>query len=125
MLRRLSVHAAGLTEPQDPCVWETLKAPIFEEGAVTDFNSITPALREYALAGVLHFEHFDSRIRAVRHAQTLPDYRAGSIAGGAVRRDCHGLKRLLQEHAIEWSAFTEDLGPASFVRKWIDTEANS
>ncbi|HHM5976230.1 TPA: hypothetical protein ACRNKY_006242, partial [Pseudomonas aeruginosa] len=28
--------------------------------------------------------------------------------------------RLLQQHAMEWSAFTNDLGPESFVRKWID-----
>ena len=33
----------------------------------------------------------------------------------------NGLDRLLQRHATEWSAFTNDLGSGSFVRKWIDT----
>ena len=30
------------------------------------------------------------------------------------------LDRLLQQHANEWSAFTNDLGSGSFVRQWID-----
>jgi hypothetical protein len=32
----------------------------------------------------------------------------------------HGLNRLLKQHALEWSAFKDDLGKRSFVRKWID-----
>ena len=68
MLRRLSVYAVGVREAQDTYVWETLDAPTFEEGANKDFGHITTALREYALAGVLHLEHFSSiRERVLAH----------------------------------------------------------
>lgn len=122
-LRRLSVHAAGLREPVETYVWETLKAPTFEKGAAREFNHITQALREYALAGVLHFEHFAS----VRHSTQydMLKRRATNELARALSQPSdvvtNNLDRLLQHHAKEWSAFTNDLGPESFVRKWIDT----
>jgi hypothetical protein len=123
MLRRLSVHAAGLTEPQDTYVWETLKAVTFEEGAAKEFDLVTRALREYALAGVLHFEHFSS-IRQSAQYDMLKRRATSELARSLAEPPdvvANGLKRLLLHHATEWSAFTEDLGPGSFVRKWIDT----
>jgi hypothetical protein len=123
MLRRLSVHAAGLTELRETYVWETLKAPTLEDGAAKEFNNITPALREYALAGVLHLEHF-SLIRG----STQHDLLKRRVSSELVRSLAEppdavaaGLDRLLEQHAVEWSAFTNDLGPGSFVRGWIDT----
>lgn len=123
MLRRLSVHAAGLREPNENYVWETLKAPTFEEGAARGFNHITQALREYALAGVLHFEHFAS-IRNSTQYDMLKRRATNELARALAQPPdvvADGLDRLLQRHATEWSAFTNDLGPGSFVRKWIDT----
>lgn len=123
MLRRLSVHAAGLTEPRETYVWETLKAPHFEDGAAKEFNNITPALREYALAGVLHLEHF-SLIRGSTQHDLLKRRVSSELARSLAEPQAAvaaGLDRLLQQHAAEWSAFTNDLGPGSFVRRWIDT----
>jgi hypothetical protein len=37
MLRRMSVHAAGLTEPMHTYVWENLAAPTFKAGAAAAF----------------------------------------------------------------------------------------
>jgi Queuosine biosynthesis protein QueC len=123
MLRRLSVHAAGAEEPQDAYVWENLKAPTFEEGASRDFNHITDALREYALAGALHLEHFSS-VRESDHYGLLKR-RAQNELAQSLAESRHvvakGFDRLLQQHTKEWSAFTEELGEGSFVRKWIDT----
>ena len=122
-LRRLSVHAAGLREPVETYVWETLKAPTFEKGAAPEFNHITQALREYALAGVLHFEHFAS-VRDSTQYDMLKRRATNELARALSQPSdvvANSLDRLLQHHATEWSAFTNDLGPASFVRKWIDT----
>lgn len=46
MLRRLSVHAAGLKEPRETYLWEALEAPEFEAGAAKGFKNVTKALRE-------------------------------------------------------------------------------
>jgi 7-cyano-7-deazaguanine synthase in queuosine biosynthesis len=53
MLRRLSVHAAGLIEPRETYVWEDLSAPSFEAGVAPSFDrkKITRAMGEYAIAG--------------------------------------------------------------------------
>lgn len=123
MLRRLSVHAAGLSEPDDTYVWETLRSPTFADGAAKSFAHMTPALREYAIAGVLHLEHFASIRNSFEYdllkrrttselARSLPD--APEVVG-------EGLDRLVQRHAAQWSAFVNDLGGASFVREWIET----
>jgi hypothetical protein len=75
-------------------------------------------LREYALAGVLHLEHFAS-------LRTSPQYimvqrRTVSELARALTEPLdaivQGLDRLLRQHAKEWSAFTNNLGPSSFVR---------
>jgi len=59
MLRRLSVHAAGLVESPQRYVWEDLRPASFEAGAASGFSAkrITRAMREYAIAGALHMEH--------------------------------------------------------------------
>jgi 7-cyano-7-deazaguanine synthase in queuosine biosynthesis len=123
MLRRLSVHAAGVREAQDTYVWETLDAPTFEEGANKDFGHITTALREYALAGVLHLEHFSSIRESTQYDMLRRRATSELVRSLAESPDvvANGLDRLLQQHATEWSAFTDELGEGSFVRRWIDT----
>lgn len=59
LLRRMSVHAAGLKEAPETYVWENLGAASFERGAAPSFpkRRITRAMREYAIAGALHLDH--------------------------------------------------------------------
>ncbi|SOE70902.1 hypothetical protein SAMN05414139_03909 [Burkholderia sp. D7] len=122
MLRRLSVHAAGLIEPKENYVWETLKAPTFETGVAPGFNNITQALREYAIAGVLHFEHLSSMRESAQY-EMLKRRTTTELARSLTEPSelvADRLDQFLRRHAHEWSAFTGDLGPESFVRKWID-----
>jgi 7-cyano-7-deazaguanine synthase in queuosine biosynthesis len=119
MLRRMSMFNAGLAEPNDAYVWENLSAPTFEEGAAQGFTGITDALREHAIAGVLHMDH-------LADLATLPS------AARAVRRTAREtaevlhqdpveiegrLRALLARHAAEWRRFLLALAPDSFVRR--------
>lgn len=122
MLRRLSVHAAGLSESPESFVWESLKSETWEAGAAKNFRTFTPALREYSIAGVLHFEHLalipDSlQYELIKRRSTSELARSLGVAPPVVAQN---LDRLLQQHATEWSAFTGDLGSESFVRQWIN-----
>jgi len=122
ILRRLSVHAAGLTESQDIYVWESLRANQWKEGAAKQFSQFTKALHEYSIAGVLHFEHLaalpgSSHYEVIKRLKT---YELARSLGQAPQDVSQKLDRLLLQHAKEWSAFTNDLGPRSFVRQWID-----
>jgi hypothetical protein len=103
-------------------VWESLRADTWESGAAKEFTNFTPALREYSIAGVLHFQHFASlrdsmQYELVKRRGTNELARALSEPSEVVARN---LDRLLQQHTIEWSAFIDNLGPGSFVRQWID-----
>lgn len=122
MLRRLSVHAAGINEAPENYVWESLHADAWEAGAAKSFTKFTPALREYSIAGVLHFQHFallrDSMQYQLTKRRAVSELaRALSEPSAEVNQY---LDRLLQQHSAEWSVFVDGLGPTSFVRQWID-----
>jgi len=122
ILRRLSVHAAGLVESPDVYVWESLSAETWKEGAAKQFSQFTKALHEYSIAGVLHFEHLaalpgSSQYELIKRLKT---YELARSLGQDPQDVSQKLDRLLLQHAKEWSAFTQDLGPRSFVRQWID-----
>lgn len=123
ILRRLSVHAAGLSEPDSNYVWENLAAPSFEGGAHPNFSNITQALRQYAIAGVLHFDH----MAGLRLSSEYP-----LVKGRFVRGLAHGLRedsqvvadkldQLLARHENEWSNFIESIGAQSFLNAWISS----
>lgn len=123
MLRRMSVHAAGLVEPGERYVWERLTARVFEDGAEPSFRAkgrITGALREYAIAGALHLDHLAALAEGAVHDRAL-GVAAFHIGGalGLTPADARGrLDRLLRQHSKEWEAFMLALGPDSFVADW-------
>lgn len=121
MLRRLSVHAAGLTEAADTYVWESLDTPTFRQGAAEKFAHHTEALREYAIAGVLHMDHMadlaskkNQEDVVKRHAAELAW--ALKIPGDEAEKN---LSSMLATHAAEWQGFLATLGELSFVRQWV------
>jgi hypothetical protein len=122
MLRRLSVHAAGLAEPKATFVWEDLTVTTFEAGAAAAFstNKITRAMREYAIAGVLHFDHLAGIIHSPANAEVL-SLNASQLSAACklpVTEARSRLYRLLTQHETEWRAFMNSLGPNSFVANW-------
>lgn len=119
MLRRMSMFAAGIDEAPETYVWERLSAARLEEGVAAGFVRMTPAIREYAIAGVLHMDHLADMAASPLHARSLA--RAARLTAAALGRDEVGvqadLRSLLQRHAAEWRAFREALGPDAFVSK--------
>lgn len=123
MLRRMSVHGAGLSEPAERYVWTDLSARTFESGAAPSYrekNKITRASREYAIAGALHLDHMAGLPGAAGESGAL-DLAASqlALALGLTRGNArHQLGRLLQQHRTEWEGFMGSLGPNSFVADW-------
>jgi hypothetical protein len=121
MLRRMSVHAAGLSESGERYVWMDLTAPAFSAGAAQSYRDkgkITQAAREYAIAGALHLDHLADLSIA---GAAAPGLVAAQLAGalGMTPADAQGrLDRLLLQHRSEWEDFMKSLGPDSFVADW-------
>jgi hypothetical protein len=122
MLRRMSVHAAGLSEPKERYVWTDLTARTFESAAARSYRDkgkITRASREYAIAGALHLDHMADLATTARGSGL--DLAAFQLAGALriKREDARRrLGRLLQQHRAEWEGFMRSLGPKSFVADW-------
>ncbi len=120
MLRRMSVHAAGLTEDPETYVWENLSAATFEAGAAPAFPHITNAQREYAIGGTLHLDHLATLRHSAANRGTLDLTvlqlsRSRALPEADVRAR---LDRLLGQHESEWKRFLAALGPQSFVANW-------
>lgn len=120
MLRRQSVHAAGLREAKDTYVWENLRASSFEQGAAQGFGHITKALREYAIAGTLHLDHLAALQSSATGRHTI-EMCAFPLAQSRKMNEADvkaKLERLLAQHETEWRAFVRSLGKRSFVADW-------
>lgn len=121
MLRRVSVHAAGLSEDPDAYVCTDMEAPTLEQAVALGFSKSEGAFREYAIAGVLHMDHLSGlageRLSRLvrRHAVFLEKALEDSEAE-------RKLGRLLSRHADEWKEYKKSLGTSSFVRKWRGME---
>jgi len=122
MLRRLSMHAAHLEEPDTNYVWENLKATSFEHGADAAFDKdkVTSAMREYAIAGTLHLAHIAMLHNSPENDQMLT-IRAHQLAQALKlphEEAQEKLSRLLLQHKSEWEDFMVKLGSTSFISKW-------
>lgn len=120
MLRRLSVHAAGLTEPVDRYVWENLSAAKFEDGVAAGFAKITPAMREYAIAGTMHLDHLAGMGGSLRQQSTIKRHAAQIAKSLDLTNEDAEMKlvSLLRRHRDEWHSFVKSLGSESFIRQW-------
>jgi hypothetical protein len=122
ILRRVSVHAAGLTEASDTYVTTDMTAKTLDEAIDKDFTRRTEAFREYAIAGVLHMDHLADMAEA--NAAPLVKRHAALLAPalGLSREETEErLNALLRKHAEEWKNYMDALGEHSFVRQWART----
>jgi 7-cyano-7-deazaguanine synthase in queuosine biosynthesis len=121
MLRRLSVHAAGLAETPETYVWEKLSASTFESGANAAFDHITKAQREYAIAGTLHLDHLATLQKSPLNSGTIDLTVSQLSRSRGIPQDVGraSLTRLLNQHESEWMNFLDALGLDSFVLDWV------
>lgn len=124
LLRRLSVHSAGLTEPLGTYVWENLQTPEFRDGANSSFTKFTLALEQHAIAGTLHLGRLATLEPSLEYMHiangTLLLSQALRLPQIEVVLQQHNLWR---QHRQEWQAFLDWLGPASFISRWAQAAA--
>jgi 7-cyano-7-deazaguanine synthase in queuosine biosynthesis len=122
VLRRFSVHAAGLSESADTYVWENLNAVTFRDGAAPSFalDKKTGSLREYAIAGVLHMDHLANlpRTRLGNRTLKMNAFALSDPLGLALKDTTQRLEDMLNHHSQEWTIFVESLDESSFIRHW-------
>jgi hypothetical protein len=122
ILRRLSVHAAGLNEPPETYIWEKLNSATFSDGAAANFSDKkkTGKLREYAIAGILHLDHL-ATLRASPANSGVINLTAFKLGRSLEIPESDArdkLDRLLVQHEKEWKAYMASLGSKAFVADW-------
>lgn len=119
MLRRMSIHAAGLSDDENAYVCSDLSAATFEESMQPGFRMRGSALREYAIAGAQHLDHMADLVLSL-HRSVLR--RHAVLVGPALDMPAatveNALLAVLERHAAEWNDFLQDQGARSFLRQW-------
>ncbi|MES9897549.1 MAG: 7-cyano-7-deazaguanine synthase [Sedimenticola sp.] len=122
-LRRMSVHAAGLTEQVDTYLWHDLNAEKFEEGAAKNRDAMHDykAHRKYAVAGMAHLKDMAKIHRRPSEKSSL-ELHALQLARLLGMDHDEAMRKqilLLQKHEYEWEQFLSSLDPRSFLMKWV------
>lgn len=123
LLRRMSVHAAGLTEDADAYICADLSKTSLQRASLPGFRTLSAADREYAIAGVLHLDHLADLARA-ENRQVLSNHasRIARETGGNSGELSEMLCGLVERHAAEWQSFVGSCGRHSFLRAWMRGE---
>ncbi|WP_156427400.1 7-cyano-7-deazaguanine synthase [Novosphingobium sp. Fuku2-ISO-50] len=119
MLRRMSIHSAGIDEPNSRYIWENLGAAEMEDGIVAGFSGMSPAFREYGLAGILHLDHLAALSGSALHERVVRRVarETADALGIEMSEGERALKSLLARHRLEWLGFLASLGSRSFVAR--------
>jgi len=119
LLRRQSLHAAGLDEGKDRYFWADLGAPTLAQAAPPSARTTGKNDTRHAWCGMLELANLaaykcNDNYRFSRATAELAD--ALGIANATA---CHHLTRLLGAHAAEWKAYVASLTDASFLVRWL------
>jgi hypothetical protein len=119
MLRRMSIHRAGIDEPSSEYIWEDLTAAEMEDGAVVGFSGMSSAFRDYAIAGILHLDHLAALSGSELHRRTVRRVarETAEALGIEMAEGEREMMGLLERHRAEWLDFLVSLGSRSFVAR--------
>jgi hypothetical protein len=120
LFRRVSVHAAGLTEEANTYICTNMNASTFEAAVEPGFSKLTKAFKQHAIAGVLSMDNL-SELANQKFASSVQ--RQAMLLGYVLdipRKEAEEkLTRLLYMHAQEWKGYVNSLGPESYIKKLV------
>ena len=119
LLRRQSLHAAGVTETPDTYVVSDLSDPdVTEALTIIPKTADRKIMLEYGSVGARHLQHLadmavlpDDNLRV--HVSEI-----AAATGSTFQESLKNLKVLLATHAEEWRAFLSAHGEQSFLKSW-------
>ena len=119
LLRRMSLHAAGVDEPSEKYAIADLQAARFSD-ALPKQNSFraTNTLYDYGYMGARHLQQLGD-LASVPDASLKPHaFQIAEAAGSSVDDVTRKLRGMLVRHSEEWAAFVQDQGDNSFLQLW-------
>ncbi len=121
LLRRLSLHAAGVSEPSDAYVVSDLSVGSVDEALIGIASKVDrQTMIEYGAAGFRHFQHLAKMAQWDEGKIRVHVSEVAAALGATKEETNRNLKKLLQQHASEWAAFITSQGEESFLLNWMD-----
>lgn len=121
LLRRLSLHAAGVNEaPGTYVVFDLAASKVSDALSVIPQRADRDIMVEYGSVGARHLQHLadmsslpddDLRVHASQIAAAI-----GESYGDTLKK----LRMMLVTHAEEWRVFLSAQGEQSFLKSWMD-----
>lgn len=119
LLRRMSIHAAGLKDDESSYACRDLSAATFEEAIQPGCRISGRSLREYAIAGTQHLDHMADLTMPIHFAALRRHALLVAPALSMLAADVEpALMSLFDRHAVQWNSFLKDKGARSFLRQW-------
>lgn len=118
LLRRQSLHAAGLASDADIYLWKNLNAVVLSR-AVSRRRTSDNDERQ-ALCAVLEIQQFAEMNSKAENLRTAAEDLAPFVNEQSELVEL-SLRRLISMHASEWSQFRSTLASQSFINQWLDT----
>ena len=119
LLRRMSLHAANVSEPNDTYTIADLKAAQFSD-AVPKRNNLKAAgnLFEYGCVGTRHLQQLAAMSSAPDTDLEPHAFELANSLGITMDNAQKKLRNMLRQHSAEWQAFAADQGDNSFLKIW-------
>lgn len=119
LLRRMSLHAAGVKEPPENYSMANLQASRFNDALPKQKSFMaTNTLYDYGYMGARHLEQLANF--AEEPDSVLKPYalQLGDALDLSISNVLKQLRGMLTQHSTEWVAFKESLGEKSFIHLW-------
>lgn len=125
ILRRLSLHAAGVSESHDAYVVSDLATPSLSKALSTISQKADRNIMiEYGSVGARHMQHLADMASMPDYALRAHVSQIAAAVGASHEETLQNLRRMLSKHADEWRAFLIAQGEESFLKSWMDGGRN-
>lgn len=120
LLRRFSLYAADVKEPDDTYVIYDLSLSNTRDAMSTIPEKEIPSMLDHAIAGVRHFQQFSDMSNLPDTALKVHSLELSEAINTSEAETLKNLRTLLVAHAEEWRAFISAQGRNSFLLNWMD-----
>jgi hypothetical protein len=121
LLRRLSLHAAGVSEAPGAYVVSDLAAPDAGDAlSVIPQKADRDIMIEYGSVGARHLQHLADMANLPDDALRIHASQIAAATGVTYGETLNKLRAMLLTHAVEWRAFLSAQGEKSFLKSWMD-----
>lgn len=119
LLRRMSLHAAGVDEPSENYAIADLQAARFCD-ALPKQNSFkaTNTLYDYGYMGARHLQQLGDLARVPDNSLKPHAFQIAEALGSSVDDVTTKLRGMLVRHSEEWAVFKQHQGDNSFLQLW-------